>query len=266
MSNWKGVAFNQVPDSANQIHGDEMAKKFGFKGGLVPGVTVSAYLLHPAAEAFGMDFLERGFAHCRVNSPLYDEETFEVEVTDQGETHLDTCLKRESGELLAVSETKVVDTLPDAPVYRGDPVADKDYKPAAATRANLEALQANGCQSLIYRWNEQHEMGTYLRDRTQMSKVYAVDGYANPSYILGISNWVLSANIYMNPWVHLETRSQNFAALSAGTKFVSEMTVTDLFEKKGHEFVDAEVNLFDIETQQCYTSINLRAIYHLRGA
>ena len=40
--NWQGIAFNQVPNSTNQIHGDEMPQRFGFKGGLVPGVTVSA--------------------------------------------------------------------------------------------------------------------------------------------------------------------------------------------------------------------------------
>ena len=43
------------------------------------------------------------------------------------------------------------------------------------------------------------------------------------------------------------------------------MSVADLFEKKGHEFVDAEVNLFDAESGDCYTAIQLRAIYLLRG-
>jgi hypothetical protein len=44
------------------------------------------------------------------------------------------------------------------------------------------------------------------------------------------------------------------------------MTVTDLFEKKGHEFFDAEVALFDEDDDRCLTSIRLRAIYRLRGA
>ena len=51
ISGWQGVAFNQAPDSANEIHGDRVAKQYGFRGGLVPGVTISAYLLHPAVEA-----------------------------------------------------------------------------------------------------------------------------------------------------------------------------------------------------------------------
>ena len=261
---WRGIAFNQVPNSTNQIHGDEMAQRFGFRGGLVPGVTVSAYLLHPVADIFGLEFLERGFAHCRVNSPLYDHETFEVEITDQSHKHCHTSLKGESGELLAIAETSIqADPLP--PAYRGDRVGNESVG-TLANRENFERLQRGGCIAFGYRWDTEHEMSRYLRDESEMSDLYAVDGFANPSYVLGISNWVLSANIYMNPWVHLETRSQNFAPLSAGTGVIGEMSVKSLFEKKGHEFVDVDVNVFDENSLQCYTSIGLRAIYLLRGA
>ena len=263
--NWQGIAFNQVPNSTNQIHGDEMAQRFGFKGGLVPGVTVSAYLLHPVTETFGMEFLERGYAHCRVNSPLYDHETFEVEITDQGLQHCHTCLKRNSGEPLAVAETSIPTAASSPPVFRGAPLGNQPVD-LPATRENFERLQANGCKAFSYRWNHEHEMSSYLRNRLDMSDLYAVEGFANPSYILGISNWVLSANIYMNPWLHLETRSQNFAGLAAGTDMIGEMSVADLFEKRGHEFVDVEVNIFDADSRQCYTAIRLRAIYRLRGA
>ena len=74
---WSAEAFNQVPDSQNEIHGDRVSKLFGFEGGLVPGVTVSAYLLHPGVVAWGRDFLDRGRSHVRVISPLYDGERFE---------------------------------------------------------------------------------------------------------------------------------------------------------------------------------------------
>ena len=34
---WSARALNTAPDSENQIHGDDMAREFGFRGGLVPG-------------------------------------------------------------------------------------------------------------------------------------------------------------------------------------------------------------------------------------
>jgi len=46
---------------------------------------------------------------------------------------------------------------------------------------------------------------------------------------------------------------------------VGEMEIKDLFDKKGHEFVDVLVNIFDVESNSCFSSIELRAIYKLRG-
>jgi len=82
---------------------------------------------------------------------------------------------------------------------------------------------------------------------------------------LGCSNWILARNAYMNPWVHMATRSQNYAPIALNTELVAEMAITDLFTKKGHEFVDAQVALYDRDNDTCYATIDLRAIYRLRG-
>jgi hypothetical protein len=129
----------------------------------------------------------------------------------------------------------------------------------------MEALRESGCKAFTYRWNADHEMSTYLRERSGMAAPYSMEEYANPSFVLGISNWVLAANAYMNPCVHMETKSQNYAPIPQGTKVVGEMEIKDLFDKKGHEFVDVLVNIFDVESSRCYSSIELRAIYKLRG-
>lgn len=276
---WKGRAYNQVPHSKNEIHGDKVAKDFGFKGGLVPGVTVSAYLLHPAAVSYGMGFLERGFAHVRVNSPLYDEQTFEIHIENQiggqtqtqpqylaqGDQGYSAVLVPDGEAPCATAEIHVVGTKNDPPVRRGDEIGDLNAASVLATLENMEVLRESGCKAFTYRWNADHEMSTYLRERSGMAEPYSRDEYANPSFVLGISNWVLAANAYMNPWVHMETKSQNYAPIPLGTKVVGEMEVKDLFDKKGHEFVDVLVNIFDFESSRCYSSIELRAIYKLRG-
>ena len=46
-------AFNTAKVSENKIHDDEVARKFGFRGGLVPGVDVYAYMTHLPVEALG---------------------------------------------------------------------------------------------------------------------------------------------------------------------------------------------------------------------
>ena len=39
-------AFNTAKASENKIHDDAVARRFGFGGGLVPGVDVYAYMAH----------------------------------------------------------------------------------------------------------------------------------------------------------------------------------------------------------------------------
>ena len=98
-----------------------------------------------------------------------------------------------------------------------------------------------------------------------MSSFFVDLGYANAGFLIGMSNWVVSANAHMNPWVLVEVKCQNFSSVPKGTKLLGEMAIVDLFEKKGHEFVDAEINLFDVDLGTCCSSIWLRAIYQMRG-
>ena len=37
-------AFNNASDSTNLIHADEHARRYGYRGGLVPGVSIFAYM------------------------------------------------------------------------------------------------------------------------------------------------------------------------------------------------------------------------------
>ncbi|MEX1237328.1 MAG: hypothetical protein WD994_03560, partial [Pseudomonadales bacterium] len=128
-------------------------------------------------------------------------------------------------------------------------------------------LKREGCLAYRYRWGAEHRMNSYLRDSAQMPHLLSPqgEGYANMSFLLGCSNWVLASNARMNPWVHLETRSQNFRAVPTDTSLITEMNVLAYYEKKGHEFIDVDVSLFDEESNECVMTTFLRAIYKLRG-
>src|SRR5690349_24993943 len=72
-------ACNTSKLSENKIHDDTVAQRFGFSGGLVPGVDVMAYMMHLPIARWGRDFLERGSIEARFSSPVYDGETAEVD-------------------------------------------------------------------------------------------------------------------------------------------------------------------------------------------
>src|SRR5437899_12370231 len=71
-------AYNTAKQSENKMHDDTVAKRFGFSGGLVPGVDVLAYMLHLPVAKWGRAFLERGLIEARFLKPVYDGEIANV--------------------------------------------------------------------------------------------------------------------------------------------------------------------------------------------
>jgi len=262
---YEAVAFNPVPESENRIHSDEVAKAYGFRGGLVPGVVVSAYLLHPAAVAWGRDWLERGHAHAVVHSPVYDGEKFRVEVTDASACGYRAVLIDGRGTRCASATVGLPDEAPEPPVVRHDERLARDAERPLASREVMERLRATGLGAMPARWNDRAEITSYFRSADEMAPVFHRDGFANPAFVLGLTNWLLAANVRMSPWLHLETHAQAYRAIEPDTELVAEAAIADLFEKKGHQFVDVDVTVLGRADSRVYSSIRLRAIYQMRG-
>src|SRR5437763_15810980 len=71
-------AYNTSKQSENKIHDDAVARRYGFSGGLVPGVDVMAYMVHLPVATWGRAFLERGLIEARLVKPAYDGESAEA--------------------------------------------------------------------------------------------------------------------------------------------------------------------------------------------
>jgi hypothetical protein len=267
-TSYRGVAFNEVPNSANQIHGDDVAARFGFEGGLVPGVTVSAYLAHPAVAAWGLDYVARGAARVLVEKPVYDGHSFSVEVSAEDERAYNAVLRDHSGSIRARARCWLPEVLPVAPRRRGDTIITTDFERPLGTLETMRRLQRSGMGALRIRWSESSELTTYFRDSKLMPTPLTIEGgrHAHLGFVLGLTNWVLDSNVLINPWLHLQTDSQCFHAIEPGTELIVEAAIIDLFEKKGHQFCDVQVSAYRSHDDAAVMHTRLRAIYQLRGA
>src|SRR2546426_11403968 len=63
------VTAKNTSTGENKIHDDVTARRYGFPGALVPGVTVYAYMTQPLAAVFGAAWLVRGTANVRFKKP-----------------------------------------------------------------------------------------------------------------------------------------------------------------------------------------------------
>jgi acyl dehydratase len=268
---YQGRSFNPVPDVENRIHSDEGARKHGFKGGLVPGVSVSAYLMHPGAETWGDDFAARGAARIVLGHPLYDDRPFSVSVAGPddppSENAYGATLLDEDENNCATATVWLADSLGEVPVRRGDPLWSDADRQVRGTRQEMERLREQGMRAVRFPFREGEEMLSYTRDPREMAAPYRPGprGYANPAFMLGLTNWALAVNVYLDAWLHLQTEHRFFAPVEPGAGLIAESRIVDLFEKKGHEFVDLDVDVF-FEDGRAAMTARLRAIYRLRSS
>lgn len=259
------VAYNQSTASENRIHDDTVARQYGFRGGLVPGVTVYAYLVHPAVVAWGLDWLSRGAASVVLRKPVYDGDRVRVECKTDG-------LKEYRGEVIDPTDTVcatgrvwIPDGIPEAPARRHDPPAPPPEARPEGTRANLEELRGSGLGSLRLEWRGEPPYDRYTREIGDMPDLVRPDrgGFAHPGVTLGLANLALSMNVKLGPWIHAQSEVRHCAQVPVGATLHVEAGITDLFERRGHEFVDLEVAAY-IDPDRPALTAKHRAIYKLR--
>jgi acyl dehydratase len=235
------VAHNTATLSENKIHDDAVAKRFGFTGGLVPGVDVYAYLTHPPAEAWGLDWLERGTMRGRFLSPVYDGET--VTVAMVGHTERDGGpavvleLRNAAGDVCATGEAALREAV-DAPSASVWPDVPQALEPPPASPGSLVVGTAFGLQPHGFHAEHAH---IYLDDVRETLDVYPGESVAHPGWLLRDANFVLSHNVRLGPWIHVESVTQHHRLVPDGAIVQTRALVTREWEHKGHRFVELDV-------------------------
>ncbi len=105
--------------------------------------------------------------------------------------------------------------------------------------------------------------GDYLIEVRETLPLYTEDGVAHPGWILRDANYVLSANVRLGPWIHVESAVQHFALVRDGDEVSARAVVTDEWERKGHRFVTLDV--LHLASSRPVARTTHTAIYRPRG-
>ena len=234
-------AFNTAAASANKIHDDATAKRFGFTGALVPGVEVYAYMTRAALAHFGPNWLARGTMSCRFASPVYHGHRVMI-VAHEKNGDLDIVLR--DGEIVCATGTASMlqnDAVVASHYARAVPA--QDDRPAAST----ESLREGGTLSIHPVRIDKVMLSNYLGDVREHNPLYACDGIVHPGQILRLANAALVDNVVLGPWIHVGSAIRNHHAARAGETLTLDSTITANHVQKGHAIVvfDAVVRADD---------------------
>ena len=217
-------AVNTAPDSENRMHDDRVATEYGFRGGLVPGVTVYGYLGSAVIGRLGPEWLHRGAIDVRFFEPFYEGEEVEVSITDLPEGRI----QAEAGS--RATATAWIDDA-DLPV---------DYPPessAAKRIASRETIQPGRILGSLEKTLDLSRPGL----SSPLDAFIGPERFAHPAIILGLANEILMHNYSLGPWIHGSSEVRNARPARDGEQVQVRGKIVDAYERKEHEFAVLDV-------------------------
>jgi acyl dehydratase len=243
IAEYRVKARNTSVHGENAIHDDAVAQQYGFRGGLVPGVTVYGYMTHPLVREFGTAWLERGTATVRFLKPVLDGE----EMTTTG------AVTARDAAGVGVALTAVTAATPECatmtatvPAGRPTPVNLNLYERAPlpdprpdATREHLQSLTALGTPVTLY---DEARAAEYLAGVGDPLPLYrGADGWVHPGFYLNQANRAIDRNVKMGPWIHVGSVIRHLGPARMGDTLSTLGKVRSLFDRKGREFVEVDL-------------------------
>jgi acyl dehydratase len=227
-------AHNTSKQSENKIHDDTVARKYGFSGGLVPGVDVIAYMMHQPIAKWGRAFLERGLIDARFLKPVYDGEIAEVRAAEQD--GLLTLEVESRGELCATGSASLPSSTPSFTLSDF-----KDVTPVAERRpVNTSSYEVGKWLGTVPRDWTGNAAKEYLADIRETDPVFVREGLGHPGLLQRMMNKVLVDNAILGPWIHVGSKMQLLSAARTGDELTARAKVIGNYEKKGHRFVELD--------------------------
>jgi acyl dehydratase len=249
-------ARNLSPDSDNKIHDDDVARRFGFTGALVPGVEVFAYATQPFAAAWGEDFLRRGVIDVQFRKPVYDGDVVTVDATPADAGYAVT-VAGPDGEMRALGRAGLADRpaaidrahYVDAPVPQVRPRADEDSIVVGRSLGTVrEPVTPQG-------------HAAYLDGIGETLPLY--QKFVHPGVLLRMVNAVLFRNVEMGPWIHTASSCRFIAPAAVPCELTAYGTVTDRYDRNGRSWVRFDALV--LAGERSVVEVDHLAIYDLGG-
>jgi hypothetical protein len=245
--------------SENKIHDDDVARRFGFQGGLVPGVEVYAYMTHLAVARWGIDWLERGTAECHFMKPVYDGKFATVSATQAGDA---LAITVESEGVRCATGSASLSDVPQAP--SAIPQAVPVPEPAGRSDPDERTLAVGRRLSSQPIHLTSERLQQYLADIGETEPLYARENLVHPAFMLRLSNSALKDNVRLGAWIHAGSVVRHCGLARAEETLAAHAVVAKNYERSGHRFVELDVVV--AADARALAQVRHTAIYRLRQA
>jgi hypothetical protein len=248
-------------DADNRIHDDEFARHFGFRAGLVSGVSVLAYMTRPLVELAGKYWLERGSADVRFVRPVYEGEEIRVSgsvaVINEDGVSLEFQAANNQGAVcgMGIAHIPVVNPVLEPSIDDYPPGRGKLHRPIA-----LESLQVGESLTPVlseFTWNVHWQ---YCRKSIRdLHPLY--ERTLHPGWLASRAGQILSANYAIQAWIDVACQTQHFHLQEEECPIETRGRVFNKFERDGDHFIVLDLAVFS--PKRCLATIRNTAIFRI---
>jgi hypothetical protein len=255
-------AIRNREDACNLICDDTHARRHGYRAGLVPGVSIYAYMSRSLVEFLGADWLNRGFAEVAFHHPAYEGEEIRVagqlsSVTKEGTLCIEYRAENPQGMACGTGVARLSPHVPQP-----EPSLE-DYPPGqmeSRRPISLHSLKVGGRLGAVSSEFDRKTHWEYcekaVRDHHPIYRQFV-----HPGWILAQANLILTANYDLPPWIHVSSAVQNYHAQERECTVETRGCVVEKFELRGNHFVVLDVAVF--AGTLCLATIRHTAIFRI---
>jgi acyl-CoA thioesterase FadM len=273
------IARNTSAHEAGSIHDDAVAARAGYRGGLVPGVTLLAYLTPVLIDAVGAAWPQRGHLRARFLRPAYDGERLTAAVTvaqhDGDDISLDCTLARDDGAVCveatascaigAPAEFELTPWRRGIPAPRPQRAAPHGGLPPLDVRdlvigEELSPLTCHLALADTIAWAlEVSDDGPWYRDASPFGAPIV-----HPAYFARDPIALLRHNFAYKPIIHTATEITYRHEARVDRDYTVYGYIADVFERNGHGYVVVDTLTVDQDGREIARGA-LTAVAKLRG-
>lgn len=236
-------AVNTAPDSPNRIHTEE-ARRYGFQGGIVPGLTMYGYLVQPLIERYGDDWLASGQMEARFRRPVYDGEqlTLSVEPNGGDDDGVDLLITKGDDEVCVRGSARRHRDDKEIDVERYPRIPYDGSEPPAGTPERMAELPG------LAEWQldtSREYVTEYLGQLGVDRDVF--DRYLHPAVIARVSAYIVGRRFRFGPRIHFGVRSRFLAAAPVDAKLTGRGRIKRVWENKGNHYFESDLLVVDAD-------------------